>query len=71
MAWQHRLYVWETTLMETSPIYPQCFEDRKVQKLIERIERQRLQERAAEKFLGGNVRAPLESYGVDGQPLNS
>jgi hypothetical protein len=32
--------------MQTSPKYPQRLEDRKAQKLMERIEKQKLQEKA-------------------------
>ena len=44
LAAQSRL--WETTLMQTSPKPPQRLEDRKAQKLMERIEKQKLQEKA-------------------------
>lgn len=39
-------HVWETTLMQTSPKPPQRLEDRKTQKLMERIEKQKLQQKA-------------------------
>jgi len=36
--------VWQTSSMKTSPNYPQCPEDRKVQKLVDRIDK-KLQEK--------------------------
>jgi len=38
--------MWETTLMQTSPNPLRRLEERKVQKLMERIEKQKLQEKA-------------------------